>query len=212
MPLRRAIVLAGLALAACGGDEAAERPERTPAPAPAATPAGGFPDRPQVELGGRSLAAPGEGSRRAAAPRAAEPGSQAVTVVATVRAPEELDGRAGVFCRGSADGRSGYELTVDRRGRVELDRVEDGRRTLLAGYSKRIDTAVDPSQPLPVMLACGRGDRRGVTLGVLVGVGQFTYVRDRRPVDPGPRGEAGLVASGGTADFAALQLYFAPAG
>lgn len=40
-------------------------------------------------------------------------GSAAVSLVATVRAPTRLDGRAGVFCRGSADGRTtGYELTL----------------------------------------------------------------------------------------------------
>lgn len=193
--------------AACGGEEP-ERRAPAPKPAATATPAGapgeGFPDRPQVDLRPRSL----DGGRQAA-PEAKPPTTPAY-VIGTVRRPERLPGRAGVFCRGSQDGRTGYELTVDRRGRVELDRVQAGRRTLLAGYETRVGAAVDPEQPLPVILVCGKGDERGVTLGVLVGVGQLTFIRDRRPLDPGARGRTGLVATGGRAEFGALQVFLAP--
>ena len=73
-----------------------------------------------------------------------------------------------------------------------------------------------PDEPLPVVLVCGTGAERGsgVTLGVSVGVQEPTFIGDRRPLDPGPRGYAGLVVAGGppaTADFAAFQLSFAAA-
>lgn len=233
-------------LAACGEDDAAgDRPSAGPAPSAPATRAARaqrerFPDRPQVDLdfaaGGdaelpavdvsegagadtgdsyRLRLAEGE-AVRAPARRAAEPGTTAVTVVGTIRAPTRLAGRAGIFCRGSADGRTGYELTVDRRGRVRLERVEGGRRTLLAGYGARIDAAEPPGEPLPLVLACGTGTEpgSGVTLGIAVGVQEMTFIGDRRPLDPGPRAQAGLVVSGeapATADFAAFQLSFASA-
>lgn len=90
-----------------------------------------------------------------------------------MRDPARLPGRAGVFCRGSDDGRTGYELTVDRRGRARLERVEDGRRALLAGYDADIAAAASPDEPLPVVLACGTGTERGsgVTLGSRSGSG-----------------------------------------
>lgn len=238
-----ATLLAGAA-AACGDDSedagSGKAAASTPAPATAAAPAGRerYPDRPQVELdfaaghgdelpavelpegagastsGSYRLRLTGGDSLRAPARRAAAPGTAAVTVVATVRNPTRLDGRAGVFCRGRTDGRTGYELTVDRRGRVRLERVQRGRRTLLAGYDARIDAAVPPDEPLPLVLACGAGTERGsgVTLGIAVGVQEMTLIGDRRPLDPGSRGHAGLVVGGSapvTADFAAFQLFFA---
>lgn len=238
------VTLLAAALAACGDDGDDERGGPAPASARTATTAAAsaaralLTERPQVELdlgGGESDELPavelrggaGASTRdsyrlrltdgdaaRAPARRSAEPGTAAVAVVATVRDPTRLDGRAGVFCRGSADGRTGYELTVDRRGRVRLERVQEGRRTLLAGYDARIDAPVSPEEPLPLVLACGTGTERGpgVTLGIGVGVRQMTFIGDRRPLDPGSRGHAGLVVGGGppaTADFAAFQLYLA---
>lgn len=220
------------------GDRSSAAPGATPTGATASGGGERFPDRPQVDLdfaGGGSDELPAverpegagastEGSYRlrltdggvvrAPARRIAEPGAAAVSVVGTIRAPTRLDGQAGLFCRGSADGRTGYELTVDRRGRVRLERVEDGRRTLLAGYDARIDAAVPPDEPLPLVLACGTGTEpgSGVTLGIAVGARPTTFIGDRRPLAPGPRGLAGLVVSGGapaSADFAAFQLSFA---
>lgn len=222
------------------GDRAsATAPSTTPATAPGQPGRERFPDSPQVDVDFATGAGAGElpavrrpagtGARsedsyrlrlaegdavRAPARRVAEPGSAAVSVIATVRAPTRLEGRAGVFCRGSADGRTGYELTVDRRGRVRLERVQDARRTLLAGYDARIDAAVPPDEPLPVVLSCGTGSERGsgATLGVAVGVQQMTLIADPRPLPAGARGLAGLVVSGeapASARFAAFQLSFA---
>lgn len=235
------VAVLGAALSGCGqdgGDRAATTASSSTQASTSGSPGGDrFPDRPQVDVdfatgGGDELpqarrptgtgARSGESYRlrleqgdavRAPARRAAEPGSAAVSVVATLRAPTRLDGRAGIFCRGSADGRTGYELTVDRRGRVRLERVQDGRRTLLAGYEARIDAAVPPDAPVPIVLSCGTGTGRGsgVTLSVAVGVQQMTLIGDPRPL-PGGRGLAGLVVAGGApaaADFAAFQLAFA---
>ncbi len=221
-----------------GGDRSSAPSGSTPTGATGSRGAGRFPDRPQVDLdfaqgasdelaalerpGGVGVSAEGSyrlrlvdgAAVRAPARRVAEPGTAAVSVVGTVRAPTRLDGRAGIFCRGTADGRTGYELSVDRGGRARLERVQDGRRTLLAGYGARIDAAVPPDEPLPLVLACGTGTEpgSGVTLGIAVGVQEMTFIGDRQPLDPGPRGLAGLVVSGGapaTADFAAFQLSFA---
>lgn len=135
-----------------------------------------------------------------------------MVVTATVRAPTELDGRAGVFCRGSADGRSGYELSVDKTGRVRLERVENGRRELLAGYEARIDAASPPDEPIPVILVCGgREGASEVTLGVTVGAKALTFFDDPDPLPVPEKARSGLVASGGRpamADFAAFQLRF----
>jgi len=117
-----------------------------------------------------------------------------------------------VFCRGSEDGRSGYELTVDRRGRARLERVEDGSRKLTAGFRAVVDRAVPPGTPVPVVLTCGIDKDDRITLGFTAGARQLTYVRDTRPLDPGPSGRAGLVATGprgAETRFGALQLYLA---
>jgi hypothetical protein len=226
-----------LLLAGCGGDDTktpAAKATATPARA-ADAPAGRFPDHPQVDVdfttGEQGLAAvhgpagtaalvgdsflvqlARTGSLRAPAGQAAEPGSAGVSVVGTIRRPERLQGRAGVFCRGSADGRSGYELTVDRAGRARVERVEDGRRTLTAGFRAVVDRASPPGTPVPVVLTCGIDKDAQITLGFTVGARQLTYVRDPRPLEPGPSGGAGLVATGARGAktrFGALQLYLA---
>jgi hypothetical protein len=224
-----------LLLAACGGDdEPGAKARATATPTPAA-PAGRFPETPQVDLdftkgeqglppvegaaGTAALAGDAfavrlarSGSLRVPAARAAEPGTAAISVVGTIRRPERLQNRAGVFCRGSEDGRSGYELTVDRRGRARLERVENGRRTLTAGFRAVVDRASPPGSPVPVVLTCGIDKDDKITLGFTVGARQLTYVRDERPLDPGPSGRAGLVVSGtrgAEARFGALQLYLA---
>ena len=228
-----------LLLAACGGDDPkapAAKAKATATPArPADAPAGRFPETPQVDVdfttgedglpavrgrvGTAALARDSyrvrlarAGTLRVPSERAAEPGSAGISVVGTVRRPERLRGRARVFCRGSQDGRSGYELTIDRRGRARLERVEDGRRTLTAGFRAVVDRASPPGSPVPVVLTCGIDKDAKITLGFTVGARQLTYVRDARPLEPGPSGRAGLVATGGRGAetrFGALQLYLA---
>lgn len=233
-----ATLLSGLAACGGGGDDDREanlRPRGTTAATGATSSLGPPAGRPQVDVDfarGASDELPafestdGSGAQqdgsyrlrlfegdavRAPARRTATPGTAPVVVVGTVRAPTELDGRAGVFCRGSADGRTGYELSVDRVGRVRLERVRDGRRTLIAGYEARIDAASPPDAPLPLVLFCAGGPGTGAeaTLGVVVGVKAMTFFADPEPLEPGPRAQAGLVVSGGgraTAAFAAFQL------
>lgn len=149
---------------------------------------------------------------RAPATMDVEPGDRSVVVIATIRAPTELNGRAGVFCRGSDGGRSGYELSVDKTGRVRLERVENGARKLLAGYEARIDAASPPDAPLPVILVCGgRKGASEVTLGVTVGVKALTFFDDPDPLSVQAQVRSGLVVSGGApaaADFAAFKLRF----
>jgi hypothetical protein len=57
--------------------------------------------------------------------------------------------------RDTQRGGSGYELTIDRRGRARLERVEDGRRTLTASFRAVVDRASPPGTPVPLILTCG---------------------------------------------------------
>lgn len=228
------LLLAATLLAACGGGDrqADPRPRATTGATGTTAAADAFPSRPQVDVdfaekdgaeppafereegsGARDgdayrLRAAGGGAVRAPARLTATPGTAAVLVLGAVLAPTELDGRTGVFCRGSADGRTGYELTVDRGGQVRLERVRDGRRTRLAEYDEP-DAARQTDEPLPVALACGRDTNpaSAIALGVTVGVNPMTFFDDPEPLDPGPVGRAGLlVREGGRASFAGFQL------
>ena len=94
----------------------------------------------------------------------------------------------------------------------DSERVEDGRRTLTARFRAVVDRAVPPGSPVPIVLACGIDKDDKITLGFTVGARLLTYVRDERPLDPGPSGRAGLVATGprgAETRFGALQLYLA---
>ncbi len=196
--LKRGLILLALLAAGCGGedDEGARRTAATPTPTAAPAQAEPqLPERPQVDLEGDDL--PAFRAGRAVAP---EPAPGTVSVVGTIRRPERLQGRAGVFCRG-------YRLTIDRGGRARVERVSDGR--LVSGLRARFDAASPPGTPVPVVLTCGAGEREGeVVLGFTVGARQLTYVRDQGSLT-GTR--AGLVArrTADQARFAALQLYLA---
>lgn len=106
-------------------------------------------------------------------------------------------GAAGLFCRGSADGRSGYELLVSREGRWRIDRVEEGRRRRLGGGVVSTET-VPPGQSTLLRFLCGAG-RPGanVTLGFTINATPFQFVADPRSYAPGTPGEAGAVIAGG---------------
>lgn len=227
--LTRATVGLGLAVAAagCGGSEPrAATPEPTReagesrvAPRPQviidfARDSRGFAEADGVAPAQDSLRlTAGAQPTRAPLERPVEPGRRVAMVVTTIRDLDRLPGRAGVLCRGSADGRTGYELTIDRRERVRLERVQDGRRTLLAGYDADLGKPVPADAPVPLSLACGTGTGTGsgggVSLAVSAGVRQPTLIRDPRPLPAEASTRVGLVAGGpegASADFAAFTL------
>ena len=196
--LRRGLILLALLAAGCGGedDDGVKRAAATPTPTATPAQAGPrLPEKPQVDLAGDEL--PAFRAGRAVAP---EPAPGTASVVGTIRRPEQLQGRAGVFCRG-------YQLTIDRRGWARLVRERD--RRLVSVFRASIDAAEPPGTPVPVVLTCGPGEQEGeVVFGFTVGARQLTYVRDKGSLT-GAR--AGLVAPrpADQARFEALQLYLA---
>jgi hypothetical protein len=194
--LRRAwLILLVLAAAGCGGDDEGSTPAAaTATPTPSAAPGEQLPERPQVDVKGADL--PAFRAGRAAAPEAV---TGPASVVGTIRRPERLAGRAGVFCRG-------YELTIDRRGRARVERT--GGESVVE-FDARVDAAEPPGTPVPVVLLCGPGEREGeVVVGFSVGARPLAYARHEGPLTGD---SAGLLAPQ-RADqrrFAQLQLYLA---
>lgn len=193
---------------------------------------GRFPDRPQLVLrfdrestpvprvesaegsgdvmdGAFRLRLERAGTARAPAPEIRPTGDRAVLVAATLREPQGIRGRAGVFCRGSSGGRSGYQLTVDDAGMVRLARVEDGRRRVLARDRVRLGEGVPPGQPVPVSLLCSPGRSGGLAVGYAVGAREISLVDDPEPLLPGENAGLGLVLDGqgdAQACFAGLSV------
>lgn len=136
------------------------------------------------------------------------PSENGALIVASVRSASNLRGRAGVFCRGSDDGKTGYELTFDRSGRATLDRVLRGKRTLVAGFEAPIDGIVPADAPVPGALFCGGKDNAGV-VGAAVGVQEITFFDDPDPLPVTAEENACFVVGGGApaqAAFATFQL------
>lgn len=226
-------MLAAVSLSACGGDDAREPAAQATTGQSAAGAVAGqdkLPERPQVALDFRSarrsslvidraararigagaleLELEPEAGTARAVPREQPPDdARTVLVVARVRDPQRLGGRAGIFCRGDGEG-NGYELTLDRAGRVRLDRVAGGRRTTLARGQARLDAAVPPDSPIPLFLVCGHGDgASGPHVAFTVGAQQAAGVRDPSPLPPGSGSRAGMLVAGERGDSASFTVF-----
>lgn len=231
------IALLGAAtLAACGGGDDTKTTAATQtAAAPAATNSiagqAKLPEQPQVALDFRKAglsdvvidpAARGRiatgslevtlrdadaGAGRAA-PREQPPADvQTAVVVARVKDPQQLRGRAGIFCRGDGEG-NGYELTLDRAGAVHLDRVAGGHRTTLARGQARLEAASPPDSPVPLFLVCGRGDEAsGPNVVFTVGAQEAAGVRDPSPLPRGSGSRTGMVVDGQPGDSARFTVF-----
>lgn len=223
MPLRLATAaLAAVALAGCGDDEppAAERPAGTATPAATRDPAAGsFPDRPQHtdDFSDRGSGWPAAGYRRGAyaigagavlAPWPVEPATRGTLSEAVVRPPDE--GAAGLLCRASSDGGTGYALLLSAGGRVRLLRFEDGTARILKEHELTPNERAEPGDGTLLRLTCGSGAPGGpVTLGYTVNATPFGFVADARAVDPGKVAHVGLIAQDGQAVFDNVALFLA---
>ncbi len=223
MPFRLATAaLAAVALAGCGDDEppAAERPAGTATPAATRDPAAGsFPDRPQHadDFSDRGSGWPRAGYRRGAyaigagavlAPWPGEPATRGTLCEAGVAPPD--GGAAGLLCRASSDGGTGYALLLGADARVRLLRFEDGTARTLKEHELTPNERAEPGEGSLLRLTCGSGaPGEPVTLGYTVNATPYGFVADERAVDPGDRAHVGLIAQDGQAVFDNVALFLA---
>jgi hypothetical protein len=213
-----------VALAGCGSEkEAAQAPKATPAvtvtPDPAA---GSFPDRPQLiekftdprsgwpRDGYRkgSFVLPARGSAAVLAPRRVEPATRGTLSEVAVRVPAK--GAAGLMCRASADGGTGYGLLLSGRSKVTLLRLEAGKARVIKQHVLSPNERSDRGRPSLLRLGCGTGEPgEPVTLIYAINATPFGYVADEESVDPGGSARVGLLARDGVAQFDDFALYLA---
>lgn len=226
--LARLVTVAALAsvLGGCGGDGGGdESPAATATPKAAVTPdpaAGSFPDRPQVletfskpgsgwpRDGYRqgAFVLPARGSAAVLAPERVEPATRGTLSEVTVRVPER--GAAGLLCRASANGGTGYGLLLSGRSKVTLLRLEDGKARVLKQHFLTPNERSDRGKPSLLRLGCGSGTPgQPVTLIYSINATPFGYVTDRESIAPGKTARVGLLARDGVARFDNFALYLA---
>ena len=189
----------------------------TPDPA-----AGSFPDRPQVletfskpgsgwpRDGYRkgAFVLPAKGSAAVLAPQPVEPATRGTLSEVTVQVPER--GAAGLLCRASANGGTGYGLLLSGRGKVQLLRLEDGNAKVLKQHFLTPNERSDRGKPSLLRLGCGTGTPgEPVTLIYAINATPFGYVTDQDSIDPGSTARVGLLARDGVARFDNFALYLA---
>ena len=225
--LARIATAAALAAALGGCGETDEPPQKRAAttPAPTVTPdpaAGSFPARPQVidkfdddgsgwpRDGYRdgAFVLPARGSAAVLAPKRIEPATRGT--LSEVIAEPARGGAAGLLCRASADGGTGYALLLDSNSTVRLLRLEDGKAKVLKQHRLTPNERSDPGKPSLLRLGCGTGKPgQPITLIYAINATPFGYVTDRASVDPGAQARVGLLARDGTARFDDFALYLA---
>jgi hypothetical protein len=213
-----------VALAGCGSDkDAAQAPKATPEPTVTPDPAAGkFPSRPQVlerfskpgsgwpRDGYRAgtFVVPAGGSAAVLAPQRVEPATRGTLSEVTARVPKR--GAAGLVCRGSSDGGTGYGLLLSGRGKVQLLRLDGGNVRVLKQHMLSPNERSDPGKASLLRLGCGTG-RPGEPLTLIYSINAtpFGYVTDQQSVDPGSTARVGLLARDGVAVFDDFALYLA---
>ena len=213
------------ALGGCGGSD--ETPEKRAAatPAPTVTPdpaAGSFPARPQVldkfdDVGSGwprdgyrdgAYVLPARGSAAVLSPKRIVPPTRGT--LSEVIAEPARGGAAGLLCRASADGGTGYALLLDSKSMVQLLRLEDGRVKVLKQHRLTPNERSDPGKPSLLRLGCGTGKPgQPVTLIYALNATPFGYVTDQVSIDPGAQARVGLLARDGAARFDDFALYLA---
>jgi hypothetical protein len=222
--MRRLLPVLLVALAGCGSEkDAAEPPKATPAatvtPGPAA---GSFPDRPQVvekfsdpssgwpRDGYRdgAFVLPARGSAAVLSPKRIEPATRGTLSEVVVAPPAR--GAAGLLCRGSDDGGTGYGLLLGADGKVQLLRLEGGKVSVIKQHRLTPNERSDRGKPSLLRLGCGTGvPGKPLTLIYSVNATPFGYVTDRESIDPGRSARVGLLARDGVARFDDFALYLA---
>ena len=213
------------ALGGCGEtDEPAQKPAATK-PAPTVTPdpaAGSFPAKPQVVdkfdddgsgwprdgYRGGAFVLPAKGSAAVLAPKRIEPATRG-TLTEVIAKPAR-GGAAGLLCRASDDGGTGYALLLDSDSTVQLLRLEDGKVKVLKKHRLTPNERSDAGKPSLLRLGCGTAKPgQPVTLIYALNATPFGYVTDRVSLDPGAHARVGLLARDGTARFDDFALYLA---
>jgi hypothetical protein len=223
--MRLLSLLVLLVLAGCGGEKAARVEAPPTAPKATVTPdpaAGSFPDRPQlVETFSKpgsgwprdgyrkgAFVLPGRGSAAVLAPRKVQPATRGTLSEVAVRLPAR--GAAGLLCRASADGGTGYGLLLDASGKVQLLRLEDGKVRVLKQHRLTPNERSDRGKPTLMRLGCGSAaPGQPLTLIYSLNATPYGYVADRESVDPGSTARVGLLARDGTPVFDNFGLYLA---
>ena len=226
--LPRLACLAALAaaLGGCGsdgGDDAPAAPKATATPAVTPDPAAGeFPSRPQVlERFSRpgsgwprdgyregAFVLPARGSAAVLAPQKVEPATRGTLSEVTAKLPKR--GAAGLLCRASANGGTGYGLLVGGDAKVQLLRLENGNVRVIKQHRLTPNERSDPGKPTLLRLGCGTGaPGQPVTLIYAINATPFGYVTDRESVDPGSTARVGLLARDGVGTFDNFALYLA---
>jgi hypothetical protein len=214
------------ALGGCGSDGGADAPAAPKATAtPAVTPdsaAGDFPSRPQLlerfskpgsgwpRDGYREGAfiLPARGSAAVLAPQKVQPATRGTLSEVTTQLPKR--GAAGLLCRASANGGTGYGLLVGGDAKVQLLRLEGGTVRVIKQHRLTPNERSDPGKPTLLRLGCGTGaPGQPVTLIYSINATPFGYVTDRESVDPGGTAHVGLLARDGVGKFDNFALYLA---
>jgi hypothetical protein len=213
-----------VALAGCGSEkEAAEAPEATPTATVTPDPAAGsFPARPQViekfsdpgsgwpRDGYRdgAFVLPAGGSAAVLAPKRIEPATRGTLSEVVVEPP--AGGAAGLLCRASDDGGTGYGLLLGANGNVGLLRLDGGKVRVIKQHRLTPNERSDRGKPSLLRLGCGTGaPGKPLTLIYSVNATPFGYVTDRESIDPGRSARVGLLARDGAARFDDFALYLA---
>ena len=122
---------------------------------------------------------PAKGSAAVLAPQPVEPATRGTLSEVTVQVPER--GAAGLLCRASANGGTGYGLLLSGRGKVQLLRLEDGKAKVLKQHFLTPNERSDPGKPSLLRLGCGTGTPgEPVTLIYAINATPFGYVTDQR--------------------------------
>jgi hypothetical protein len=224
--MRRVLPVLLVVLAGCGG-ERARRAEAPTAPnaTPAATPdpaAGSFPDSPQViekfadpgsgwpRDGYRdgAFVLPARGSGAVLAPQRIVPATRGTLSEVVVEPP--AGGAAGLLCRASDDGGTGYGLLLGADGKVQLLRLDGGKVRVIKQHHLTPNERSDRGKPSLLRLGCGTGaPGKPLTLIYSINATPFGYVTDRESIDPGRSARVGLLARDGAARFDDFALYLA---
>ena len=142
------------------------------------------------------------------APRRVEPPTRGTLSEVTVRVPAR--GAAGLLCRASANGGTGYGLLLSGRSKVQLLRLEDGKVRVLKQHFLTPNERSDRGKPSLLRLGCGTGTPgQPLTLIYAINATPFGYVTDRESIDPGSSARVGLLARDGVAQFDDFALYLA---
>lgn len=229
---RGAIVgaLLALALSGCGGvDGQAEptSPAGTPSAqeAPSVTEPGAFPDEPVLREqfddpasgwpaegyadGGYRLTLAGEGQiLTAAAPVAVEPGSTGAFIEAEVTLLG-TNGRAGLFCRGTPDGRTLYAFTIGADGAWALERYEGGAPTTVASDNLPEGIVNPPGEANLLRLICGAGPPGSpASFALTINATPYLTAQDPTSLDPGGASQVGAVVVGQGTGEGAVEAHY----